>query len=79
MPRGVARATVAAMAGSPPNRFNFVYATTKAESSGAGRRGESGEQSQRGTKRRNKESRGGGVCRRPGCSSRLDRESSAFL
>ena len=35
MPRGVARASVArrrdAMAGSPPNRFNFVYAATKAE------------------------------------------------
>lgn len=31
MPRGVARASVAAMAGSPPNRFNFVYATAKAE------------------------------------------------
>ena len=31
MPRGVARASVAAMAGSPPNRFNFVYATTKAK------------------------------------------------
>lgn len=31
MPRGVARsvASVAAMAGSPPNRFNFVYATAK--------------------------------------------------
>ena len=31
MPRGVERASVAAMAGSPPNRFNFVYATAKAK------------------------------------------------
>lgn len=36
MPRGVARASVAAMAGSPPNRFNFVYATAKAERKSGG-------------------------------------------